>query len=137
MKQALLIKSWWGKPLEKSIRRWEGISKDFRDIGCEQERWIELALHHVQSQGLVLDVFQVLLPLRRLVNYLLNLTVTSRLESPNGKNEIQISRRLYLTVLHSAQTWIHQKHYALQTSTGCLVQKVKTDNVYDEKSRSS
>jgi hypothetical protein len=52
------------KPLGKSVRRCEDISKDFRDIGCENEWWMELALHSVQSQALVLNAFnfQVLLP---------------------------------------------------------------------------
>jgi hypothetical protein len=52
------------KPLGESIRRWEDISKDFRDINCEKKRWLEVALHYVQSQALVLKAFsfQVLLP---------------------------------------------------------------------------
>lgn len=61
----ILVGEHLGKhPLGDKTERMDNIKKNLREMGCEQQRWIELAEDDLECQVLVLVVFtlHVLLP---------------------------------------------------------------------------
>jgi hypothetical protein len=53
------------RPLGRSRKRWEdNVKMDLREVGCEDGKWIELALDRVRWWALVLSVLdlRIILP---------------------------------------------------------------------------